>query len=125
MKSHNPKKAWKWLKTTAKVDKCKNMSNSPVKDKNGKLATSTKEQLEVWHNHYKKLASSHSDINSALIEWSNKFSNGTIRYTRHNEWDINQDISIEEIKKAILATPNYKASDPDGIPIEFYKALIQ
>ena len=33
MKSHNPKKAWKWLKTTAKVDKFKNMSNSPVKDK--------------------------------------------------------------------------------------------
>jgi len=124
MKSHNPKKAWKWLKTTAKVDKFKNMSNSPVKDKNGKLATSTKEQLEVWHNHYKKLASSHSDINSALIEWYNKFSNGTIRYTRHNEWDINQDISIEEIKEAILATPNYKASGPDGIPIEFYKALI-
>ena len=29
------------------------MSNSPVKDKNSKLATSTKEQLEVWHNHYK------------------------------------------------------------------------
>ena len=26
---------------------------SPVKDKNSKLATSTKEQLEVWHNHYK------------------------------------------------------------------------
>ena len=86
-----------------------------------KLSTSTKEQLEVWHNHYKKkLASSHSDINSALIEWSNKFSNGTIRYTRHNEWDINQDISIEEIKEAILATPNYKALGPDGIPIEFY-----
>ena len=97
---------------------------SPVKDKNSKLATSTKEQLEVWHNHYKKLVSSHSDINSALIEWSNKFSNGTIRYTRHNEWDINQDISIEEIKEAILATPNYKASGPDGIPIEFYIALI-
>jgi len=52
-----------------------------------KLSTSTKEQLEVWHNHYKKkkLASSHSDINSGLIEWSNKFSNGTIRYTTHNE----------------------------------------
>ena len=72
----------------------------------------------------KKLASSHSDINSALIEWSNKFSNGTIRYTRHNEWDINQDISIEEIKEEILATPNYKASGQDEIPIEFYKALI-
>jgi len=41
---------WKWLKTTAKVDKFKNMSVSPVKDKNGKFATSTKEQLEVRHN---------------------------------------------------------------------------
>ena len=68
MKSHNPKKAWKWLKTTAKVDKFKNMSNFPVEDKNGKLVTSTKEQLEVRHDHYKKLASSHSDINSSLIE---------------------------------------------------------
>jgi len=47
MKSHNPKKAWKWPKATAKVDKFKNMLISPVKDKNGKLATSTKEQLEV------------------------------------------------------------------------------
>ena len=27
-------------------------------------------------------------------------------------------------KKAILATPNYKASDRDGNPIEFYNALI-
>ena len=26
IKSHNLKKAWKWLKTTAKVDKFKNMS---------------------------------------------------------------------------------------------------
>ena len=118
IKSHNPKKAWKWLKTTAKVDKFKNMSIFPVKDKNGKLATSTKEQLEGWHNHYKNV---HSDINSALIEWSNKFSNGTIRYKRHNEWDIHQDISIEEIKEAILATPNYKASGPDGILLNFIK----
>ena len=63
-------------------------------------------------------------INSALIEWSNKFSNGTFRYTRHNEWDINQDISIEETKESVLAIPNYKASGPDGISFEFYEALI-
>jgi len=29
------------------------MSVSPVKDKNGKLATSTKEQLEVRHNQWR------------------------------------------------------------------------
>jgi len=27
-------------------------------------------------------------------------------------------------KSAILATPNYKASGPDEIPIEFYKAFL-
>ena len=31
---------------------------------------------------------------------------------------------MDEIKEAICDTSNYKASDPDGIPIEFYKALI-
>jgi len=30
-------------------------------------------------------------------------------------WDINQDISIEEIKEAILATPKYNDSGPDEI----------
>jgi len=43
---------------------------------------------------------------------------------RNEEWDINQDISIDEIKSAILSTPNYKASGPDDIPIEFYKAIV-
>ena len=47
MKPHNLKKAWKWLKITAKVNKFKIMSNSLVKDKYSKLATFTKEQLEV------------------------------------------------------------------------------
>jgi len=36
MKFQNPKKIWKWLKTTAKVDKFKNMSNSVKKIKKHK-----------------------------------------------------------------------------------------
>ena len=43
---------------------------------------------------------------------------------RQQEWDINQGISDEEISKAISSTPNFKACDPDGIPMEFFKALI-
>jgi len=43
---------------------------------------------------------------------------------RQQEWDINQGISDEEICKAISSTPNFKASGPDGIPMEFFKALI-
>jgi len=43
---------------------------------------------------------------------------------RQQEWDINQGISDEEICKAISSTPNFKACGPDGIPMEFFKALI-
>jgi len=32
--------------------------------------------------------------------------------------------SDEEISEAISSTPNFKTCVPDGIPIEFFKALI-
>jgi hypothetical protein len=37
---------------------------------------------------------------------------------------INQGMSGEEIRKAISSTPNFKACGPNGIPMEFFKALI-
>jgi len=43
---------------------------------------------------------------------------------RQQEWDINQGISDEEINEAISFTPNFKACGPDGILMEFFKALI-
>ena len=43
---------------------------------------------------------------------------------RQQEWDINQGISDEEIFKAISSTPNFKTCGPDGIPMQFFKALI-
>ena len=43
---------------------------------------------------------------------------------RHQEWEINQGISDEEIREANSYTPNFKACGPDGIPMEFFKAMI-
>jgi hypothetical protein len=43
---------------------------------------------------------------------------------RQQERDINQGISDEEISEAISSTPNFKACSPNGIPMEFFKALI-
>ena len=119
MKSHNPKKAWKWLKKTAKTDKYQNMSSQAIRDTNGNLISSTEGKLDIWQNHYKNLSSDPSGVSLSLDFWKNR----TPNEKRYPEWNINQDISIEEIKSAILATPNYKAAGPDGIPIEFYKAF--
>jgi len=47
-----------------------------------------------------------------------------LRRPRQQEWNINQGISDEEICKAISSTPNFKACGPDGILMEFFKALI-
>ena len=43
---------------------------------------------------------------------------------RKQKWEINQDIREEEISEVISSTFNFKACNPDGIPMEFFKALI-
>jgi len=43
---------------------------------------------------------------------------------RQQEWEINQDIKDEEINEAVSSTPNFKACGSDGIPMQFFKALI-
>jgi len=43
MKSHNPKKAWKWIKRTAKIGKVTSYTAQPVKDENGKLVSTMEE----------------------------------------------------------------------------------
>jgi len=124
MKTHNPKKAWNWIKKTSKVGKLNSFTVQPIQDKNGNLVSSTEEQLVIWHGHYKKHASDLSGLSLSFDYWYETPSDSRFIFPRLAEWDINQEITVEEVKSAILSTPNFKASDPDGIPIEFYKALI-
>jgi len=124
VKSHNPKKAWKWIHRTAKTGKKFSVTSKPIKDKNGNLVSSTEEQLVVWHDHFEKLASDPSGVSLDLDSWYATPSNSRFILPYNDEWDINQEISIEEIKTAIMNIPNYKASGPDEVPIEFFKALV-
>jgi hypothetical protein len=82
------------------------------------------EQLNVWRSHYEKLASDSTGNSSNLEFWYQPPINKRFTCPRLEEWDINQEISLDEIIEAIRDTSNYKASGPDVIPIEFYKALI-
>ena len=122
--SHNPRKAWKWIKITAKIGKILSAPSHSIHNKDGVLVSSTKEVLDVWHDHYKNLASDPTATSISSNTWTNPPQNEFLVEFRDNEWDINQDISADEIRSAISSTPNFKASGPDDIPIEFYKALI-
>jgi len=44
------------------------------------------------------------------------------KYYENQEWNINKDISIDEIVRTIESTSNFKALGPDNIPIELYKS---
>ena len=119
----NGRKSWNWMKNTAKIRKNTNF-NHPLKNENNQLISSTEDQLKVFHDHYKNLASDPQGTSLSRNYWKNSYIPKQISVEDHCEWDINQEISKEEIKEAILSTPNYKASGPDNIPIEFYKAML-
>ena len=120
---HNGKKMWNWIKRNAKINNYANY-NHPIKDKKKHLVSSTEGQLQVFYDHYKNLASDPKGYSLSYSYWNNSYIKKHIIADEHPDWDINQEISKDEIKEAILSTPNYKASGPDNIPIEFYKALL-
>jgi len=114
---------WKWIKENVKVGKFTARSSCPIRNKNGDLVTTIPEQLDVWHDYYEDLSSDPSGHSLYKPYWSNPANKELYDYKKNKEWDINQDISIDEIVSAIESTPNFKASGPDDIPIELFKAL--
>jgi len=97
----------------------------PIKNYNNDLVSSTDEKLKVWHSHYKFLGLDSSGHSLSKDYWKDSDALRNFGRPRQQEWDINRGISDEnKISKAISSTPNFKACGPDGIPMEFFKALI-
>jgi len=61
-------KWWKWIKRNIKTGKFSSCSSNPIKNKKGDIVTSTSDHLKVCHDYFKD-----------------------------QEFNINQDISIDEI----------------------------
>lgn len=112
---NNGKKMWNWIKKSANTGKIISTNNQPIKDKYGNLVSSTEDQLNVFHNHFKKLASDPKGQSLSNDYWENSYIPKNFSETNHEDWDINQEISLEEIKEAIFSTPNFKTSDPYDI----------
>jgi len=114
---------WKWIKKNTKIGKSSNFSLHPIKDNDDNIVYSSREQLNVWHDHYEKLASDSTGHSLYKPFWSNPANHKLYNFSNNIEWDINGEISIEEIRSAISDIPKFKASGPDDVPIEFFKAI--
>ena len=97
-------------------------STSPtwIKSKFGQDIISPTIQLDRWTEYYKDLASDPSGHSLNRNYQNHAPRNISLR---SSAWNINGPITIEDIKKTISSMKNNKAPGPNGIPIEFYKAL--
>eukprot|EP00833_Pecoramyces_ruminatium_P002775 jgi/Orpsp1_1/1176807/evm.model.c7180000059111.1 len=84
------------------------------------------EQFTQYHKLYKiikkikNLASDSSGHSLNSDYWANVFRNN---HRNPTTWNINESISYSDIRNTVLSMKSNKAPGPDGIPIEFYKAL--
>ncbi len=92
--------------------------NTVIKNSIGQDLFTHSDQLRRWAEHYKNLASDVTGHSLDRYYWNAIFPHANL-----TPWNINEPISLSEIRSIILSMKNNKAPGPDGIPIEFYKAI--
>ena len=91
----------------------KSSTTKPIKDKSGKVLTTSEEQLVRWKEHFMELLNRQPPDNRANIP------------PAENTLPINCSVPTkDEIRQAIKSLKNNKAAGPDGIPPEALKADI-
>ena len=123
---NDSRKVWKWVKKNEKINNQSFTVSLPIKNNNNnnEFISSADEKLKTWHSHYKFLGSDSSGHSLSKDFWKDSDTLRNLGIPRQQEWEINQGISDIEISKAISSIPDFKACDPEGIPMEFFKALI-
>lgn len=108
-----------WCKLK-KISNASSASSLPsvIKNSNGQDLISHSDQLQRQIEHYKNLASDVTGHSLNRYYW-----NAIFPHAKPYTWNINDPISLSEIRSTILSMKNNKAPGPDGIPIEFYKAI--
>lgn len=95
-----------------------------IRTNSGQTTTNPKIINETFKNFYSTLYSSESKNDQKLID--NFFENLQIpTISLDNKKILDQPITKEEIKQAILNMQNSKCPGPDGYSAEFYKAFIE
>ena len=91
-----------------------------IYDKDGKIVEGIENIQQVQQDFYKDLYTSQNIPHEE--DKFNEFLNClTQKLTEEEKEELEKDISIHEMEKAIQLMPNNKSPGLDGIPIEFYK----
>ena len=119
-RNKNARSAWLKLKKLSHPMYSNSISSSVLKDKQGNFLFSHSDQLNRFDEDYSELA---SDVTQHSLDneyWVSLFGTNP---NNNPTWDINDFITMEEIQNTVLDMKNNKAPEPDGIPIEFFKAF--
>ena len=85
---------------------------------NSKIYTQDEEILELQRKYFEQLYQAR-----VRVEYHISYESPT-RLTEEEKEDMNQEISINDIREAILQLNDSKTPGKDGIPAEFYKKMI-
>ena len=94
----------------------RNKNMQATRRHNGTLTKNAKEILDLQSEFYSKLYTSNSEI-----KFNEPIHGPSLSSAQQEQLDI--DISVDEIGKAISEMPRNKSPGPDGLPVDFYKVF--
>lgn len=117
-----PRKFWKWISSTSGWKRKDHSSTlQPMQDTNGVLQTEGVKIAEVWRTHYLDLAADKTGNSQNPEHWENILPDIIPHETMH---ELNETISIDEVRAILLSLKKNKAPGKTGIPVEFFQAFI-
>jgi exonuclease III len=117
-----PVEVWRWVNTILGRQRAAANGVTPIRDKTGAILTAVDQIRERWAEHYGDLAHDARGHSKDPEHWPQfplqlkQVADGTA---------INTDITWQEVILAAQWAKSNKASGPDGIPMELYKAIIE
>ena len=95
---------------------------SRLSDQHGQLKHETDDLKQIATDYYTDLFTEKETVDAKT---SRLFGNISRRISQAQRRDLDRDITLEELEKAVMKLQKGKSPGPDGIPAEFYQAFWQ
>ena len=113
------KKAWRWIKCLGQRNHAGALAPQPVKDPEGNLQVDSEGIAAAWAAHYARLASDATGHSRDPTHWEEKGEE------LPEIPGLDEPISWSELNQALAAIKGGKAAGVDGLPPEWFKAMVE